>query len=364
MSDDVIEGEAVEETMPVVRPPAPSTALVARDEISVAELVKQSDIIHEAMRHAMTADTHYGVIPGTKKPSLLKPGAEKLCVLFRLAPSYESDREWHPDGHLTVVSKCRLTHIPTGLFVAEGEGLCSTKESRYAWRKGERVCPECGEPQVRKGRPQNGRPGNWYCWRKEGGCGATWDLDSEQGRAFDGMETGRVANPDIADSYNTVLKMADKRALLAAILNGTAASDVFTQDMEDAPARGGSSAPTPAPEFDPATQLLDGAPRGQKVVQDGMKILVECEPRVEWPKVVAQAIRGHFGVEKAAQIPQDRYPEFAHRYANACAAVRQEFRADEMPPIEDAGIQRAFAWAFGGIAVNVTRKAGDDLPDF
>jgi hypothetical protein len=31
----------------------------------------------------------YGVIPGTKKPTLLKPGAEKLCRLFSLRPSYE-----------------------------------------------------------------------------------------------------------------------------------------------------------------------------------------------------------------------------------------------------------------------------------
>ena len=172
------------------------------------------------------------------------------------------------------------------------------------------------------------------------------------------------------DDY-ALRSMAQTRAISKAMrgplgfvmtLAGFEATPLEEMPDGDAPTRGSSS--QPAPEFDPATQLLDGAPRGQKVVQDGMKILVECEPRVEWPKVVAQAIRGHFGVEKAAQIPQDRYPEFAHRYANACAAVRQEFRADEMPPIEDAGIQRAFAWAFGGIAVTVTRKAGDDLPDF
>jgi hypothetical protein len=34
--------------------------------------------------------------------------------------------------------------------------------------------------------------------------------------------------------HNTVLKMSNKRAMIAAILNGTAASDIFTQDVEDA----------------------------------------------------------------------------------------------------------------------------------
>lgn len=172
------------------------------------------------------------------------------------------------------------------------------------------------------------------------------------------------------DDY-ALRSMAQTRAISKAMrgplgfvmtLAGFEATPLEEMPDGDVPTRGSSS--QPAPEFDPATQLMDGAPRGQKVVQDGMKILVECEPRVEWPKVVAQAIRGHFGVEKSSEIPKERFPEFAHRYANACAAVRQEFRADEMPPIEDAGIQRAFAWAFGGIAVNVTRKAGDDLPDF
>ena len=39
-------------------------------------------------------------------------------------------------------------------------------------------------------------------------------------------------NPDIADVYNTVLKMAKKRAHIDAILTATGASDIFTQDYE------------------------------------------------------------------------------------------------------------------------------------
>jgi hypothetical protein len=45
----------------------------------------------------------------------------------------------------------------------------------------------------------------------------------------------RIPNPDFADSSNTVLKMAQKRALVAACLVVTNASAFFTQDVEDMP---------------------------------------------------------------------------------------------------------------------------------
>jgi hypothetical protein len=44
----------------------------------------------------------------------------------------------------------------------------------------------------------------------------------------------RVENPDIADCYNTVLKIAKKRAHVDAMLTATAASDIFThEEIED-----------------------------------------------------------------------------------------------------------------------------------
>jgi hypothetical protein len=43
----------------------------------------------------------------------------------------------------------------------------------------------------------------------------------------------KMENADIADTFNTVLKMAKKRAYVDGILSATAASDIFTQDIED-----------------------------------------------------------------------------------------------------------------------------------
>lgn len=207
------------------------TAQIAVDpEMSIEQLLEQNRLIIEAQEKAMRPNEHYGVIPGTNKPTLLKPGAEKLCVLFRLAPHYERDIIWHPDDHMTAVVTCTLRHILSGNVVAQGEGLCTTKESKYAYRTARRRCPRCGAEAIIKGKAEYG--GGWICWKKaqQPGCGANF---AENEPAITQQETGKVANPDIADTYNTVLKMADKRALVAAVLNGTAASDAFTQDVED-----------------------------------------------------------------------------------------------------------------------------------
>jgi hypothetical protein len=198
-----------------------------RSELTVGELVGQVQLIQEAMKVAMRDGEHFGVIPGTDKPTLLKPGAEKLCLLFRLDPEYDSI-ELREGDHYTVTATCRLFHIPTGNRIASGQGLCSTKESKYAYRNAKRVCPACGAEEIIKGKEQYG--GGWLCWKKKGGCGAKF---ADGDPAIESQEAGQKPNENLPDTYNTVLKMACKRALVAAVLNGTAASDIFTQDLDD-----------------------------------------------------------------------------------------------------------------------------------
>ena len=43
----------------------------------------------------------------------------------------------------------------------------------------------------------------------------------------------KLEHDNPADNYNTVRKMGKKRALVDAVLTCTAASDIFTQDLED-----------------------------------------------------------------------------------------------------------------------------------
>lgn len=160
--------------------------LSAQMELTVSQVVDRALKIREAMERAMDPGVHYGRIPGTPKPTLLQPGAQKLVVLFQFDPQYESIKRYEAGNHLTVESKCVLYSIPTGQRLGSGEGLCTTREKKYAYR-----------------------------WEGHGSA------------------RRRMPNPYLEDEWNTVVKMANKRAQIAAVLNVTATSDVFTQDLED-----------------------------------------------------------------------------------------------------------------------------------
>jgi len=114
----------------------------------------------------------YGIIPGTDKPSLLKPGAEKILMMMGLRSEFEivdSTRDWEK-GFFQYQVRCKL--YKGDVLITEGFGACNTKEKKYA-----------------------------------------------------------KSDPYTLD--NTVLKMAKKRALIDATLLVASLSDIFTQDVED-----------------------------------------------------------------------------------------------------------------------------------
>jgi hypothetical protein len=148
-------------------------------------------------------------------------------MTFQLSPSFQLVEAKEGD-HLEVVATCTLTHAPTGTICGVAPGSCSTRESKYAYRKGERLCPKCGAAAIIKGQEQYG--GGWVCWKKKDGCGAKF---SDGDDAIESQKTDRVENPDLPDQWNTVRKMACKRAHVAATLFATGASELFTQDVED-----------------------------------------------------------------------------------------------------------------------------------
>lgn len=199
--------------------------------MSVENVMAQVRAIQDLMKKAMKPGEHYGIIPGTSrkdkdgnelaKPSLLKPGAEKIGLMFRLAPSYTGQDcpVEHPGGHLEYRLTCTLTHIRTGEVWGQGVGSCSTMETKYRFRnqKTDTGLPIPADAKENKGhyRAQGfvmakDEAGGWY-WAK--------------------LE--RVEHDNPADYYNTVLKIAKKRAQVDATLTATAASDFFTQDLED-----------------------------------------------------------------------------------------------------------------------------------
>jgi hypothetical protein len=69
------------------------------------------------------------------KPSLKKEGALNLCHLLHCRPKApEVFETFHGDGHYTVRTRVPIVSLRTGDVMGEGEGLCSTLESKYAWR--------------------------------------------------------------------------------------------------------------------------------------------------------------------------------------------------------------------------------------
>jgi hypothetical protein len=187
--------------------------------MSVDSVVNQIALIQEVQKKVMREGEHFGKIPGCgDKPSLLKPGAEKLGFTFRLRPEFDVVPVDWPNGHREYQVKCRLYHIPTGVPVGDGVGTCTTMEGkyRYRWDNTGREVPQ----EYWKNRDKDLLGGPFNTTRKVDG---KWFIFQ------------RVEHDNPADYYNTCEKMGKKRAHVDAILTATAASDIFTQDVEDMP---------------------------------------------------------------------------------------------------------------------------------
>ena len=224
--------------------------------LSALAIRAQVQLIQEVMREVMQGPSkdnpngvHFGLIPGCgDKPSLFKPGAEKLFLTFRLRPIIDPALDVVitnlPGGHRDYRVHCHILNM-NGVEMATGVGSASTLESKHRYRNSKRKCPKCGAETIIKGRDEYG--GGWLCHAKIGGCGAKF---ADTAAEITDQVAGKSENPDIADQYNTVLKMACKRAKVDGCLSATACSDIFTQDIEDFSHDTGEpiKKPTPAPE--------------------------------------------------------------------------------------------------------------------
>ena len=92
----------------------PQPAAETTPERTAAELRQRLELIREVKRTAMTENVDYGVVPGTEKASLFKPGAEKLAIVFKLDVQPSNELIWGPSEHLTVISRATVFHAPTG----------------------------------------------------------------------------------------------------------------------------------------------------------------------------------------------------------------------------------------------------------
>lgn len=186
--------------------PAPSI-IPSTGRMAVAEVTQHAIAVQEVMAAIMKPNVHYGTIPGAgEKPTLLKAGAEVLCMTFRIADSYQV-QDLSTDDLIRYRVTCIGRHQASDALLGSGMGEGSTGEEKYKWRKA--VCLQEFEAT-----PETHRRVKYG--KKQGG--------------FYTVEQVRTEPSDLA---NTVLKMACKRAKIAMVLNVTAASDMFSQDLED-----------------------------------------------------------------------------------------------------------------------------------
>jgi hypothetical protein len=191
----------------------------------------KKDFIASVLRQGVD----YGVIPGSSKPTLYKPGAEKMSSLFGLTPRFHSViqiEDWTGSEHggepfFHYETQCELWR--GDWLAATANGSCNSWEAKYRYRNARRTCPKCGKAAIATGKDEYG--GGFYCNRKEGGCGVSFKGDAAASIAA--QPVGLQKHPNPADVVNTVLKMSQKRAFVAATLIATGVSDYFTQDIED-----------------------------------------------------------------------------------------------------------------------------------
>ncbi len=157
--------------------PDTDTALGMINNINIQQVSATMQKIAQfqsVVQQTLKQNHDFGIVPGTSKPTLLKPGAEKILMLLGLSSEYDiiEKIQDYDTGFFAYTVRCTLTK--NGTVVTQGLGHCNSKERKYTSTK-----------------------------------------------------------QDLFMLGNTCLKMAKKRAQVDATLTVAALSEVFTQDMED-----------------------------------------------------------------------------------------------------------------------------------
>jgi hypothetical protein len=256
----------------------------------------------------MKVNVDYGKIPGTDKPTLLKAGAEKATSFFGLSPRFtdaEVVNDWTGENHggepfFFYRRTCNLYR--GNVLVASVDGSCNSWEKKYRYRGGERVCPECGKATIKKSKfAPKGRPDDapgFYCYSKIGGCGAEFEANDP---AIVNQKAEQSKNPDVSDLVNTILKMADKRALVAATLIATGLSEYFTQDVDDfVDAKVTDVPPEEPPAEQPKTAAKKPASKDTHPYNDAKIVNVFAK---EWGSTPAEAAKTLATMHKDGKLP-------------------------------------------------------------
>lgn len=275
-----------------------NNSLSVLDGLEVAQVgdqVKKIKMFQAVVNNTLSATSDYGVIPGTQKPTLLKPGAEKILMLLGLSSYYdvvEKIEDWDK-GVFSYTVKCKL--YKDEKLITEGLGSCNSKEDKYRYR-----------------------------WVYDTDVPPHYDKNTLKKNQYGKY---RIDNDEIYSQVNTLLKMAKKRAQIDATLTVASLSEVFTQDMEDLQKFNESERIDNMKASDAeGIKLTFGKHKGKTLEQ----MMVEAPDYLEW---LLKQDRTNADLKNAIKILMD---EGLNKAANKAPTPPESMEEDEgAPPWEE-----------------------------
>lgn len=194
---------------------------ILRPVAAPAELIQSQNQARDFIVKVLEKDRDYGTIPGVKKSTLFKPGAEKITL---------------------------------GFGCSAAPRILEQEIDHY------RVVPWTKQKKRWADAPGGGRS---FSWEQEAGESLGLyryviqvDIVDEHGQirgsgigSCSSMESKYIDRP--RDSENTILKMAIKRAHVAGVLSTFGLSEQFAEDVDDARASAADPVAEPAVEISP-----------------------------------------------------------------------------------------------------------------
>jgi hypothetical protein len=206
---EIIKDEKPETGITVHDQPMPVSAYNLPTEKQIAEYESFLKNYDAFVNRMLKDGIDYGTIPGVDKPTLLKPGAEKLEKFFFLRSQKSCVfKEVADDGSFIKYTYRTTVYNKSGQVVATCEGTCNSKEKKYRYTT---VFDNQATPEQKK-------------------IGEKQERISKAGKKY---TVYVIERKDFYDLENTIMKMAQKRSYVGAILEATNSSSRFTQDVED-----------------------------------------------------------------------------------------------------------------------------------
>lgn len=181
------------------------------DTKMVTETLQKVKSLQATLKNILVNNHDYGTIPGCgDKPTLLKPGAEKILMAMGLTSTYElieHTEDFKDKGFFAYTVKCVLHK--NGVKITEGLGHANSKEKKWAKE---------------------------FVYEKDLDAGADKELLKKKSfKSSNGTFYKYEVDADANSKANTILKMAKKRSQIDAVLTVASLSEIFTQDFDDLP---------------------------------------------------------------------------------------------------------------------------------